>query len=206
MKKVVVGMSGGVDSSVAAHLLKEAGYEVMGLFMKNWEEENEEGICQSTTDFEDATRVCELLDIPLYAVNFVEEYWNRVFRAFLEELKLGRQHPETKGLKIGFFGASTGAAAALKAAAVLKQKVSAVVSRGGRPDLAGGSLPEVLAPTLLIIGGNDIACIPLNEQAYAELGCEKKLEVIEGASHLFEEGSTLSQVANLATKWFTKWF
>lgn len=127
-------------------------------------------------------------------------------KRIIEVAELVRQNPETKGLKIGFFGASTGAAAALKAAAHLKQKVSAVVSRGGRPDLAGGSLPQVTAPTLLIIGGNDIACIPLNEQAYAELGCEKKLELIEGASHLFEEGGALAQVANLATKWFTKWF
>ena len=116
------------------------------------------------------------------------------------------EQPETKTLKLGFFGASTGAAAALKAAALLKQKASAVVSRGGRPDLAGGSLPNVLAPTLLIVGGDDTVVIELNEAAFAELGCEKKLEIIEGASHLFEEPGTLAQVANLATKWFTKFF
>ena len=114
--------------------------------------------------------------------------------------------PKTKSLKLGFFGASTGAAAALKAAAQLKQKASAVVSRGGRPDLAGGSLPEVLAPTLLIVGGDDTVVIELNEEAFAELGCEKKLEIVEGASHLFEEPGTLAQVAGLATKWFTKFF
>jgi len=89
MKKVVVGMSGGVDSSVAAYLLKEQGYEVMGLFMKNWEEKNAEGICQSTQDYEDALRVCQALDIPLYTVNFVQEYWDRVFSQFVEDLKCG---------------------------------------------------------------------------------------------------------------------
>ena len=89
MKKVVVGMSGGVDSSVAAHLLQEEGYEVMGLFMKNWEEKDSDGICRSTQDFEDASRVCDLLGIPLYSVNFVQEYWDGVFQYFLDELKLG---------------------------------------------------------------------------------------------------------------------
>ncbi len=117
-----------------------------------------------------------------------------------------QKNPSTKSLKIGFFGASTGAAAALKAAATLKTKTSAVVSRGGRPDLAGGSLPQVTAPTLLIVGGNDTVVIELNEQAFAELGCEKKLEIIEGASHLFEEPGTLAQVANQAIKWFSKYF
>jgi tRNA-specific 2-thiouridylase len=89
MKKVVVGMSGGVDSSVAAYLLKSQGFDVMGLFMKNWEEKNSEGICQSTADYEDTARVCDILDIPLYTVNFVEEYQTRVFSHFIEELKLG---------------------------------------------------------------------------------------------------------------------
>ncbi len=89
MKKVVVGMSGGVDSSVAAYLLKEQGYEVVGLFMKNWEEKNSEGICQSTADYEDAARVCDLLEIPIYSVNFVQEYWDLVFSHFIEELKQG---------------------------------------------------------------------------------------------------------------------
>lgn len=109
-------------------------------------------------------------------------------------------------LKIGFFGASTGAAAALKAAAVLGPKVAAVVSRGGRPDLAGSSLPRVTAPTLLIVGGDDTVVIDLNRQAYDELGCEKSLSIIEGATHLFEEPGTLAQVAHLAVKWFTKYF
>lgn len=116
------------------------------------------------------------------------------------------KHGETRGMKIGLFGASTGAAAALQAAGELKQSISAVVSRGGRPDLAGAALTQVTAPTLLIIGGNDTACIELNEQAFRELGCEKKMEIIEGASHLFEEPGCLMQVAHLAEKWFTKNF
>ena len=114
--------------------------------------------------------------------------------------------PETRSLKQGLFGASTGAAAALRCAASLRHQISAVVSRGGRPDLAGGFLPIVLSPTLLIVGGNDTIVIDLNKQAFAELSCEKKLEIIEGASHLFEEPGTLAQVAGLATKWFTKFF
>lgn len=89
MKKVVVGMSGGVDSSVAAHLLVEEGYEVMGLFMKNWEETGADGQCSSTKDYEDALTVAEKLGIPLYTVNFVKEYWDGVFSHFVEELKLG---------------------------------------------------------------------------------------------------------------------
>lgn len=89
MKKVVVGMSGGVDSSVAAYLLKEEGYEVIGLFMKNWEEKDPNGICQSTADYEDTLRVCDILGIPLYTVNFVQEYWDNVFSQFIEELKQG---------------------------------------------------------------------------------------------------------------------
>ncbi|MBS0629694.1 MAG: dienelactone hydrolase family protein [Verrucomicrobia bacterium] len=113
---------------------------------------------------------------------------------------------EKEKLKLGFFGASTGAAAALKAAAELGIKVSAVVSRGGRPDLAGSSLQRVTAPTLLIVGGEDTVVIELNSQAYDELGGDKKLAIIEGASHLFEEPGTLAQVAHLAVKWFSKFF
>ncbi len=89
MKTVVVGMSGGVDSSVSALLLKQAGYRVIGLFMKNWEEKDERGVCTSTKDYEDVVKVCETLDIPYYSVNFVKEYWDHVFTHFVEELKLG---------------------------------------------------------------------------------------------------------------------
>ncbi len=88
-KTVVVGMSGGVDSSVSALLLKEQGFNVIGLFMKNWEEKNPTGACRSTQDYEDAVKVCEQIDIPCYTVNFVQEYWDQVFSHFLEELKMG---------------------------------------------------------------------------------------------------------------------
>ncbi len=88
-KKVVVGMSGGVDSAVSALLLKEQGYEIIALFMKNWEEKDGSGMCQSTQDFEDVARVCGLLDIPYHTINFVQEYWDSVFGNFLEELKCG---------------------------------------------------------------------------------------------------------------------
>jgi tRNA-specific 2-thiouridylase len=89
LKTVVVGLSGGVDSSVSALLLKEQGYQVIGLFMKNWEEKTEEGHCSSAKDFEDVIKVCDNLNIPYYSVNFVKEYWERVFSHFLEELKQG---------------------------------------------------------------------------------------------------------------------
>ncbi|HLB53370.1 MAG TPA: tRNA 2-thiouridine(34) synthase MnmA [Chlamydiales bacterium] len=90
MKTVVVGMSGGVDSSLSAFLLKERGYRVIGLFMKNWEEVDEKGVCRATSDYEDVSRVCEHLDIPYFSIQFVEEYQGRVFQTFLEELKAGR--------------------------------------------------------------------------------------------------------------------
>ncbi len=109
---------------------------------------------------------------------------------------------ETSDLKIGYFGASTGAAAALIAAAERPQPVYAVVSRGGRPDLAKDSLPIVKAPTLLIVGGEDAVVIRLNRGAYTLLSAEKKLEIVPGATHLFEEPGTLEQVARLAADWF----
>lgn len=89
MTKVVVGMSGGVDSAVSALLLKRAGYEVIGLFMKNWEEAGSDGVCKSAQDYDDVARVCDKIGIPYYSVNFVEEYWNQVFTTFIEELKMG---------------------------------------------------------------------------------------------------------------------
>jgi putative phosphoribosyl transferase len=102
----------------------------------------------------------------------------------------------------GYFGASTGAAAALIAAAEFRDPIQAVVSRGGRPDLAGPALRRVTAPTLLIVGGHDVPVIELNQKAFAQLQCEKKLEVVPGATHLFEEPGTLEQVATLAKAWF----
>jgi dienelactone hydrolase len=110
----------------------------------------------------------------------------------------------TKALVIGYFGASTGASAALVAAAD-HPEVGAIVSRGGRPDLAGPALRKVKAPTLLIVGGKDQPVIELNRAALAELECEKHLEIVSGATHLFEEPGTLEEVARLARNWFEKW-
>lgn len=115
------------------------------------------------------------------------------------------QDPALSGLRPGYFGASTGAAGALIAAAELTDRIGAVVSRGGRPDLAGAALEGVKAPTLLIVGGNDHPVIELNEQAFGRLQCEKKLEIVPGATHLFEEPGTLEQVASLATNWFDQY-
>jgi putative phosphoribosyl transferase len=111
------------------------------------------------------------------------------------------RQPETAGLRIGYFGASTGGGAALVAAAMRPEAVAAVVSRGGRPDLAGDALPAVQAPTLLIVGGRDAPVIGLNEEALARLACPKRLEIVPGATHLFEEPGTLEQVARLAAAW-----
>jgi putative phosphoribosyl transferase len=113
--------------------------------------------------------------------------------------------PEVGDLKIGYFGASTGAAAALVAAAELGTDISAVVSRGGRPDLAGDALLDVTAPTFLIVGERDEPVIEMNEEALARLRCEKKLQVIPGATHLFEEPGTLDKVAQLAADWFRQY-
>ena len=107
-------------------------------------------------------------------------------------------------LPVGYFGASTGAASALQATAILNENIRAVVSRGGRPDLTK-SLPIVTAPTLLIVGSLDTQVLALNQRAYDQLQCNKKLEIVEGASHLFEEPGTLHVVADLATDWFTRY-
>src|SRR4029453_15700618 len=118
--------------------------------------------------------------------------------------KWAKQQEETGDFRIGYFGSSTGGAAALVAAVDVPQDVGAVVSRGGRPDLAGEALPKVQAPTLLIVGGNDDIVIELNEQARDRMHCEVKLEIIPGATHLFEEPGTLEKVATLASDWFAK--
>ncbi len=112
-----------------------------------------------------------------------------------------KSQPQTQELPVGYFGASTGAAAALQAAAT-ETSVNAVVSRGGRPDLAGDDLSKVKAPVLLIVGGQDFGVIELNEQAFDQLRSVKKLVIVPGATHLFEEPGTLEQVARLAAGWF----
>jgi putative phosphoribosyl transferase len=111
-------------------------------------------------------------------------------------------HEATRDLSLGCFGASTGGGAALVTAAELPHRVRAVVSRGGRPDLAGAALSRVRAPTLLIVGGDDEAVIGMNETAMAQMGAEVKLEIVPGATHLFEEPGTLERVAELARDWF----
>jgi putative phosphoribosyl transferase len=113
------------------------------------------------------------------------------------------EHPAAAGLPVGCFGASTGAAVALVCAAERPEQVRAVVSRGGRPDLAGAALASVRAPTLLIVGGRDHAVLDLNREAYARLSVEKAVEVVAGAGHLFEEPGALDEVTRHAARWFT---
>lgn len=117
-----------------------------------------------------------------------------------------RKQEDVRTLPMGYFGSSTGAAAALVAAAELGEQVAVVVSRGGRPDLAGGSLTKVKAPTLLIVGGRDEQVISLNWEAYRLLHCEKKVEIVDRATHLFEEPGSLEEVARLAAGWFKSHF
>lgn len=127
---------------------------------------------------------------------------NLLAERLVHAAKWAGQQEETRDLHLGYFGSSTGGAAALVAAAERPQDVGAVVSRGGRPDLAGDALPKVQAPTLLIVGGDDDVVIELNEMARDQIRCEVKLEIIPGATHLFEEPGALEQVAKLASDWF----
>jgi pimeloyl-ACP methyl ester carboxylesterase len=135
-----------------------------------------------------------VFDIPLLAGRMVDA------------VRFARSDTELSSLRIGLFGASTGAAAALVAAAQLPQEVAAVVSRGGRPDLAGDALKQVRAATLLIVGGADYGVIELNQRALDMLTCEKQLEIVPGATHLFEEPGTLDKVVDLAAQWFNTHF
>ena len=118
--------------------------------------------------------------------------------------KWAKQQAQTRDLRVGYFGSSTGGAAALVGAAAIPHDIGAVVSRGGRPDLAGEALPKVGAPTLLIVGGNDDVVIELNEMARDQMRCEVILEIVPGATHLFEESGALEKVAKLASDWFVK--
>src|SRR5881394_2956971 len=111
---------------------------------------------------------------------------------------------DTSHLRVGYFGSSTGGGAALVAAAAAGEAIGAVVSRGGRPDLAGDALPKVKSPTLLIVGGLDYPVIEMNKSALARMRCEKELKIVPGATHLFEEPGTLQEVARLAADWFQR--
>jgi pimeloyl-ACP methyl ester carboxylesterase len=155
----------------------------------------------ATLLFDLLTGTEETIDLRTRYLRFDVNLLARRTAGVLEWLDL---QPFAYGLKRGLFGASTGAAAALMAAAELPEKVDAVVSRGGRPDLADGNLPKVEAPTLLIVGSDDQAVIDLNQQALAEIqpGVDKKLTIVPGASHLFEEPGTLEQAAELTRDWF----
>ena len=143
----------------------------------------------------------EEIDLQTRHLRFDIDLLARRTAGALEWLEL---QPYAHGLKLGLFGSSTGAAAALMAAAELPEKVDAVVSRGGRPDLAGSALPKVKAPTLLIVGSNDESVIHLNEEALAHMqpGEKKKMMIVPGASHLFEEPGALEYAARLASDWF----
>ena len=141
----------------------------------------------------DATTAEFRFDIPLLADRLVAA------------IDWAQAHPETASLAIGVFGASTGAAAALIAAARRPAAVRAVVSRGGRPDLAEDSLEQVAAPTLLIVGGRDDVVIELNKEAFARLREPKELRIVPGATHLFEEPGALDQVSRLAREWFERY-
>ena len=115
-------------------------------------------------------------------------------------------HKQEPDLSVGYFGSSTGGGAALVADAKSELPIRAIVSRGGRPDLAGAALPRVKAPTLLIVGGNDTAVIEMNKEAYARMTCPKELRLVPGATHLFEEPGALEQVAEMAAEWFQQHF
>jgi len=123
-------------------------------------------------------------------------------RRLKEVVLWAMENVDTKGLPIGLFGASTGAASALRVAADLGEAVRAVVSRGGRPDLAGDALPQVTAPTLLLVGSLDFGVIELNQAAFDQMTCIKKMQLVHGATHLFEEPGKLDEVAVLAARWF----
>lgn len=165
---------------VASYLVKQN----MAVLLLDLLTPEEEKVDEETREFR--------FNIPLLAKRLVEvAHWLS-------------QNPDYQHLVIDYFGSSTGAAAALIAAAEGEAEIGAVVSRGGRPDLAATYLPKVKAPTLLIVGGDDFDVIELNEEAYDLLEAEKHLEIVPGATHLFEEPGMLEEVARLAAEWFMK--
>jgi putative phosphoribosyl transferase len=156
-----------------------------------------------------ATLLIDLLTLEEEAVDFRTAELRFNIDLLAERLQKAAEwlvtNPLTKNLRVGFFGASTGAAAALVAASRRPEVVGAIVSRGGRPDLAGSALARVLAPTLLIVGGDDTGVISLNRQALASLRGTRQLAIVPGATHLFEEAGALERVADLANQWFLRY-
>ncbi|MGN6516043.1 MAG: dienelactone hydrolase family protein [Rhizomicrobium sp.] len=163
-----------------AEALNEAGFATLLFDLLSPQEESEHNRAK-------------VFDIPLLAA--------RVGDA----VQWAADNPSLQKLPIGLFGASTGAAAALVAAARMPSHIRAVVSRGGRPDMAGDALPRVAAPTLLIVGGADHGVIELNQEAYETLRCTKKIEIVPGATHLFSESGAMERVVVLATRWFQQY-
>ncbi|MEX1115255.1 MAG: dienelactone hydrolase family protein [Akkermansiaceae bacterium] len=166
---------------LVAQIIRDAGIGTLLFDLLTHEEEEQDAV---TSEF--------CFDIELLAERLLA-----ATRWVEDDLELGE-------LKIGYFGASTGGGAALLAAAVMEDRVAAVVYRGGRPDLAGEALSKVQCPTLLIVGGLDEAVIELNQGAFAKLRCEKELRIIPGVTHLFEERGKLDHVAQLSAEWFRK--
>jgi putative phosphoribosyl transferase len=165
-------------NNFVAHILQDAGFAtLLADLLEEWEEADRR----------------KVFDIDLLAERLV---------IITEWLKASS---ETSGLEIGYFGASTGAAAALQTASQQKTDVTAVVSRGGRPDLVMDYLPLVEAPTLLLVGGRDDYVIDANKRAFMALNCEKKFEIVPGATHLFEEPGALDKVAESSRDWFLKY-
>lgn len=160
-------------------------------------------------DTQTATLLLDLLTLEEDAIDVHTREWRFNIPLLTERLLSATEWistlPETHALTVGYFGASTGAAAALCAAAELGLRIQAVVSRGGRPDLAGQALSRVQCPTLLLVGGNDNGVIELNQHAYGLLACKKKIEIIPGATHLFEEPGTLEEVGRMASLWFSEY-
>ncbi len=155
-----------------------------------------------------ATLLIDLLTADEEAVDEVTAQYrfdiDLLARRLVDATEWAKRNVTTRNLAIGYFGASTGAAAALIAATKLPEAAKAVVSRGGRPDLAAEYLPKVRAPTLLIVGGSDIEVLGMNQSALQLMRAEKKLEIVPGATHLFEEPGKLQEVAELAIDWFAK--
>lgn len=166
-------------NALVARVLRQAGIGTLLFDLLTQDEENEDLVTGALR-----------FDISLLA------------RRLTDATQWVENQPDLSHLKIGFFGASTGGGAALMAAATLSDRISAVVSRGGRPDLAGSALESVQCPTLLVVGGLDDIVIRLNEEAYAKLRCMKELRIIPGASHLFSEPGKLEQVAQISANWF----